>query len=105
MARTAIKRQTSHAKDNELTKKEIRLLQIETKIGKAAIQEYVNYLHSPSRIFWANLLAGLARGIGFVLGGTVLVALLAFLLIKLTAIPVIGEWFRWMAESIGNPNL
>lgn len=101
MAQDSTARKRVARKDDQMTKQELKLLQIETKIGKAAIEQYVNYLQSPSRIFWANLLAGLARGIGFVLGGTVLVALLALLLIKLTSVPIIGEWFRWMAESLG----
>lgn len=77
-----------------------RILKLETDIGKRAITEYVSYLRTPWRIFWANLLAGLAYGIGFVLGGSVLIALLLFLLARMAQIPVIGDTFEWVAESI-----
>ncbi len=76
------------------------ILRLETEIGRSALEEYVNYLHEPWRIFWANLVAGVARGIGWVLGGTLLIAVLIFILAQLTAIPVVGEYFRWISESI-----
>lgn len=73
---------------------------VEAEVLKAVLNEYVAYLRHPIRVFSANFLAGLARGVGFALGATVLVALLVTLLAWMGTFPYVGEWFRWMAERL-----
>lgn len=79
------------------------LLALESRLGRRSIGDYVTYLRSPWRIFWSNLIAGLSYGIGFVLGGSILIALLLILLAWLAQIPVAGDYFQWMAETIRHP--
>ena len=73
---------------------------VESEVLKAVLDEYVMYLRRPMRVLTANFLAGLARGIGFVLGATVLVTLLVTALAWLGTFPYVGEWFRWLAEQL-----
>ena len=41
----------------------------------SGFREYVDYMGRPWYSFWWNLLIGIARGVGFFLGATVVVAL------------------------------
>ncbi len=83
------------------------------QLGHAGLNEFVQYLRSPWRIIWANLLAGVFRGLGFIIGATVVLAIVVFVLVKvLGSLPFVGEWFQEAgtflqdiqnaAENIGN---
>lgn len=74
------------------------------------LYEYVLYLSSPFKIFFHNLLAGIGRGLGFVLGATVVVAIVAYIVSKiLVDIPLVGKSFQWfnqiLQESMENQNI
>lgn len=61
------------------------------------LQEYCAYLNKPGRIFWTNFLAGTARGLGFLIGATLVLILGAFVLEKiLSSIPIVGNFFTWL---------
>lgn len=66
------------------------------------LHDFLTYIHSPWRIFWANLLAGIARGVGTILGFTVVISLILYLLGFFTALPIIGEYFQTLQESLQN---
>lgn len=75
-------------------------------LNVAGFREYVDYLGSPFYNFFLNLLAGIARGFGFVLGATVVVALFAYVLGQyLVDLPVVGEFFRFIQQVITDPQL
>ena len=64
------------------------------KIFEAAgVVDYLQYLQSSKRILWINFKAGVAKGLGVTLGMTVVLGLLIWLLTKLVALPVVGEYF------------
>ncbi|HID91848.1 TPA: hypothetical protein EYG96_02435 [Candidatus Gracilibacteria bacterium] len=79
---------------------------LEEKIIKtfeiASIDDYVRYLKSPWRIIWSNLLAGIARGIGFILGVTVVLGAVVWFLAQLVDVPLIGEYFQAIERSIND---
>ena len=87
--------------ENSGEKKEENL---ETKIIKtfeiASIDDYVRYLKSPWRILWSNLLAGIARGIGFILGVTVVLGAVVWFVAQMVDVPLIGEYFQTIEKSI-----
>ncbi len=64
------------------------------------IREYVVYLNSPAKVFFLNLLVGMARGFGIILGMTVVVALFVFIINLLGGLPIIGEMFKWIGGEI-----
>lgn len=73
------------------------------------LQEFRYYLKSPWRIFWANFLAGTARGLGLLVGATVIIALAGFVVKEwLANIPVVGEFFlaidKWIEATLATPN-
>lgn len=64
-------------------------------LGHVGLPEFVDYLSSPMRIIWTNLLAGIFRGLGFVLGATVVLAVVTFVLVRvLGGLPWVGDFFR-----------
>jgi hypothetical protein len=84
-------------------REETKLVRRDRTVTRTALEEYVTFLRRPRRVFWTNLLVGVARGMGAVLGATVVIALLLLLLTQLTQVPVVGEYFRWIAEQIRHP--
>ena len=72
-------------------------------LAHAGLEEFVAYLRSPWRVIWANLLAGIFRGLGFVIGATVVLAVVVWILVKVLGnLPVVGEWFQEAGEFIQN---
>ncbi|MBU0580560.1 MAG: hypothetical protein KKA19_05230 [Candidatus Margulisbacteria bacterium] len=62
-------------------------------LERAKIAEYVRLSERPFRLIFFNFLIGLARGFGFLIGASVMVALFLYLLGKLVTLPYIGEYF------------
>lgn len=72
----------------------------------SGFREYVKYLRSPGRVLLMNLFAGMARGFGFFVGATVVVALVTVIVSKiLFSIPWLTETGQWMKEALDPSNL
>lgn len=95
-------KKTVKAKEKELIE---RLTEVEHELANVGLKDYIHYLNSSQKILWTNLLAGIARGLGFVLGATVFVTLFTLFLSYLTGVPIVGEFFEWVKESLGNTNI
>jgi len=69
--------------ESEMTEEERKQVEqiVAEFLERARLREYrETVLISPWRIIWVNFLAGLARGLGMVIGATVLVYLLVLIL-------------------------
>lgn len=90
-----------------MEEKEVKKVEkIIDKLKRIEIQEFSNYLQSPWRIFWANFLAGTARGLGFIIGVGIIIAVTGFIMTKvLSQIPVVGDFFQiandWIQKTVG----
>ncbi len=73
---------------------------IMTQTLDEGIHEYVHYLSSPFKVFWINLMVGVARGFGIILGMTVVVALFVFIINILGGLPVVGDAFQWLGNEM-----
>lgn len=72
----------------------------------SGFREYVDYMGRPWYSFWWNFLIGVARGVGFFLGATVVVALVVWLMSRvLTQLPFIGDFFQTLSEFLSAENL
>jgi hypothetical protein len=72
-------------------------------LAHAGFEEFVAYMRSPWRIIWANLRAGIFRGLGFVVGATVILAIVVWILVRVLGnLPIVGEWFQEAGELIQN---
>lgn len=79
---------------DEFQKIEDELITVVNKLSKVGLEEYATYLQHPWRIVWSNLLAGTARGLGFLLGAAIVIAIISYLMTLLVDLPVIGEFFQ-----------
>lgn len=72
------------------------------RLERGKIEEYVTYLATPKRVILSNLLAGLARGLGFGVGVALLGAIVIPLLkrIDFSHIPFLGELARELARLL-----
>ena len=59
---------------------------------------------STGKVILNNFLGGLAWGFGTVLGATVVVALVLFVLSKLDTVPIIGDFFSNILQEIQTQN-
>jgi hypothetical protein len=68
----------------------------EPQVGRGYTRVHV----STPRLVISNFLGGIAWGFGTVLGATVVVALLVFILSKLDAVPLLGDIVSNILENI-----
>ena len=72
----------------------------------SGFREYVDYMGRPWYSFWFNFLIGIARGFGFVLGATVVVAIVVWIVSSvLTQLPYVGEFFETLEDFMSEDNL
>lgn len=57
------------------------------------INEFIKYLRSPWRIVWHNFLAGVFRGLGIIVGMTVVFGVVIWFLAGLVDFPLVGQYF------------
>ncbi len=70
-----------------------QMVRLSNLLERAKIAEYVRMSERPIRLLFLNFLIGLARGFGFLIGASVMVAFFLYLLGKLVQLPYIGEYF------------
>ena len=74
-------------------------------LSESGLDDFIQYLRSPFRIIWSNLLAGIFRGLGLAIGATVVLALLTMLMVNyLSHLPFIGDFFAQAGHIIQNIN-
>jgi len=73
------------------------------KIGKTyGFEDWMRYMKSPWRIMWTNFVAGLFRWLGVVIGMTLLLSIVIWMLTQLVDFPLIGEQFKEFKEVLEN---
>lgn len=81
---------------NELkTNKDIR-----KALESTQIDDFMAYVHSPWRILWTNLMAGVFRGLGVAIGATAVLALLIWVLSLAKEIPFVGDYAAELTEQV-----
>ncbi len=68
------------------------LASLKAEVHKMNSHRFIRMHNSLSKLIWFNFMRGLAFGLGSVIGATVLVSVLVFLLREINFIPIIGEW-------------
>jgi len=78
---------------DELESANDRLRAIAMTLERAKLADYVQLMNNPWRLLWLNFIAGLARGVGIAIGGSLLVGLLLYLLsqIAILNLPLISD--------------
>ncbi|MEW6081414.1 MAG: DUF5665 domain-containing protein [Bacillota bacterium] len=78
------------------------LLEVSRQLERSKIAEYVTLLNTPGRLIYLNFLAGIARGVGFAVGASVLAALLIYFLQRsfVVNLPIIGGFIAQIVEIV-----
>lgn len=104
---------------NELKEKKIDLVyeeeefhQIRKDLSRIAalfkqvgFRDFVNYLQSPWRIMWVNFWAGIFRGLGILIGMTLVIGLVIWILTQLVDFPLIGTYFQQIVDYLESVNV
>lgn len=64
------------------------------------LSEYIHLIDSPREMIWRSFVRGVFGGLGGVVGATVMVALLVFLLQHFGGLPFIGHYFQTLGRSL-----
>ena len=80
-------------KDRKLESKIDELLQ---KLNEKELNNFIEIILNPRRLFWRSFISGISRGIGGAIGFSLLGALVIYLLryIVMLNLPVIGAFIR-----------
>jgi hypothetical protein len=74
------------------------------KLGRAVestlVRDYIDLLGSTRRQIWSSFVRGIFMGFGSVIGATVVVALVLWLLHTLGGLPVVGQYLQGAGETI-----
>ena len=74
-------------------------------VERMNLGDYLGLLKHPGRLLWLNFLAGLARGLGTILGATVLVSLIIAVAHHIIAshLPGVGNFFQDLIQLLQQP--
>ena len=73
---------------------------LEKAIIELKDQNFFFIYNSIWRIIGVSLIQGLASGLGWIIGATLLVSTLTFFLSQIEFVPIIGEWVSRVIEEI-----
>jgi len=63
-------------------------------------EDFVRYLRSPWSIMWSNLLGGIFRGLGIIIGMTIVLAILVWFLAGLVDFPLLGNYIEEIVNTL-----
>jgi hypothetical protein len=74
-------------------------------VERMNLGDYIGLLQRPGRLLWLNFLAGLARGLGTILGATVLVSIIVAIAHYFIAshLPGVGNFFQEVLRLLQQP--
>lgn len=77
---------------------------ISKHLERLHLNEYIKFINSPYKAFFANFAWGLARGLGMAVGFTILGAILIYALksIVWSNIPIIGRYIAELVKIVQN---
>ena len=64
------------------------------------LKEFMRYSSSPWRIVWVNFVAGIFRGLGAVIGASLVIALIVWVLSLFSDMPLVGEYAAKVKTSV-----
>ena len=81
-----------------------RLERMTQRLEQLRLDAYMRYMHNWRKRLWFEFLGGIARGVGFSVGFSVLGALLLYLLrnVALANLPVIGKLLAELVRIVEN---
>lgn len=73
----------------------------ESNARKAVVEQlFYDFSKSPAKVYWMNLVRGIFFGVGSVIGGTIVVAIILWLLSWLVGIPGLGDFIQNIVNEV-----
>ena len=81
------------------------LKQLLKRLDRSVIAEYVKLSQRTGKILWLNFLSGVARGLGFTIGTTLVLAVVYKIESQIISmnIPYITQWLQNLVEMVKGP--
>lgn len=90
-------------KDEGTTRRDKFVVKMERGAQKAFIEELFNDIYAHRlRIYWVNFIRGISFSVGGIIGATVVIAVLLWVLSLFSGIPVVGNFFHQTQQTIQN---
>lgn len=67
-----------------------------------SVENFVLYVSSPWRVVWVNFVAGIFRGLGAVIGASIVIAVIFWLLSLFTQVPLVGKYAKDVEEIVSD---
>lgn len=74
--------------------------QLADKIERSRLQEYLDLVNNKKKLLYVNFLMGMAKGLGTIIGVTVLAALVIYVLRSMISLPIIGKFIAEIIEIV-----
>lgn len=88
-------------KDEHETRRDKFVVKMERGAQKAFIEEIFNDIYAHRlRIYWVNFIRGISFSVGGIIGATVVIALVLWILSLLGHVPVVGNFFHQTQQTI-----
>ncbi len=94
----SLKRNQPQTPSRKLTKKELD--QFIYAIENTGLEEFTDFIRKPWKMIWPNLIAGITRGLGMLIGATIVIAFISWMLAKMIDLPLIGESLEPYIEKV-----
>lgn len=76
------------------------VLSKEQQYAADTLENFMRYLANPWRMMWVNFIAGIFRGLGAVIGASVVIGLMVWLLSLFVNLPYIGKYADQVGQEI-----
>ena len=87
-------------KDKILEKNDNEIKKLGEAIKSLNNNNIFKIYNSTKKILFVSFLKGLASGLGWIIGATILVSILTFALSQIQFIPILGEWVSKLITEI-----
>lgn len=81
---------TKIQKETNINQSQENLKNLIEAIESSGLDEFMEYIRSPWKMFWTNLFAGIARWIGALVGAAIVIAIIGWILSSMINLPLIG---------------
>ena len=72
------------------------------RLAANGLEDFVNYVSSPWRVIWVNFVIGIFRGLGAVVGASIVIAIIIWLLGLSTNIPLLGQYTKEIDQVVSD---
>ena len=87
-------------KDKIIEKNDNEIKKLREAIKSLNNNKIFKIYNSTKKILFISFLKGLASGLGWIIGATILVSILTFALSQIQFIPILGEWVSKLITEI-----